>query len=129
MDELNLQASDFSAAVFHQPNTKFPQKVASKLGFQSYQIKTGLLCNDIGNTYAGSSPLGFTSLLDEADAGDRLLLASFGSGAGSDVFSFIVTRRIVDAKKRAPSTKMYINRTTPVDYATYIRWRKKIRSY
>nr|HQV30930.1 hydroxymethylglutaryl-CoA synthase [Calditrichia bacterium] len=89
LEDLELKPSDFAMAVFHQPNTKFPQKVAKQLGFTPEQIKEGLLSPFIGNTYAGASPLGFSAALDAAKPGDRLLLASFGSGAGSDALSFV----------------------------------------
>ena len=126
LEEIGAKPEDYSAAVFHQPNAKFPRKVAQLLGFREGQINTGLIAQTIGNTYAGSSLLGFTTVLDEAQPQDRILVASFGSGAGSDVFSFKVTEKIIKAKKRAPSTNCYINRTSRVDYATYLRWRKKI---
>lgn len=129
LSDLDLKPEDFAAAVFHQPNTKFPQKIAKMLGFTPAQIKTGLLSPRIGNTYAGASPLGFTAVLDEAQPGDRLLLASFGSGAGSDAFSFVVTDRIEAVRHKAPSTESYIGRCVRVDYATYARWRKKIRHF
>ncbi len=129
MEDLGLTPKDFASAVFHQPNTKFPKKVASQLGFTSAQIHTGLLAPVIGNTYAGASPLGFTAVLDAAKPGDRLLLASFGSGAGSDAFSFVVTDKIEGIRDRAPSTSDYVERSVEVDYATYARWRKKIRHH
>jgi hydroxymethylglutaryl-CoA synthase len=129
LEELNLKPADFAAVVFHQPNTKFPQKAGKMLGFRAEQIQTGLLAPFIGNTYAGSSPLGFTAVLDEANPGDRLLLASFGSGAGSDAFSFIVTEKIKQVQNKAPRTKAYIERSKQIDYATYARWRNKIRQY
>lgn len=129
LTELELKPEDFAAAVFHQPNAKFPQKAAKMLGFRQSQIKTGLLAPVIGNTYAGSSPLGLTAVLDEAKAGDRLLLASFGSGAGSDVFSFRVTDKITEVQSAAPKTAAYIKRAKAVDYATYARWRNKIKQY
>ncbi|GAP63360.1 hydroxymethylglutaryl-CoA synthase [Ardenticatena maritima] len=129
MDELGLKPEDFAAAVFHQPNSKFPQRAAKKLGFTREQIRAGLLAPVIGNTYAGASPLGFTAALDEAKPGDRLLIVSFGSGAGSDAMSFIVTERIEEVRDRAPRTRTYIERRQPVDYATYMRWRKKVKVY
>jgi len=129
LNELQLKPEDFSAAVFHQPNSKFPQKVAKELGFSRKQLESGLLAPYIGNSYAGSSPLGFTALLDNAKPGDRLLLASFGSGAGSDAFSFVVTDKIEGVKLLAPTTQNYLNRSNSVDYPTYLRWRKKIELY
>lgn len=126
MEELNLRPEDFAQAVFHQPNVKFPRKKARDLHFTNEQIEHGLLVDYVGNTYAGSSVLGFTAALDKARPGDRLLLASFGSGAGSDAFSFIVTDKINDARDRAPDTRSYVRREEKIDYARYARWRKKI---
>lgn len=126
---LNLQASDFAAAVFHQPNAKFPKRAARQMGFTDRQIKDGLLAPIIGNTYAGASPLGFSAALDAASPGDRILLASFGSGAGSDAFSFIVTDKIREIKHKAPLTRQYLKRRKPIDYATYARWRNKIQKH
>ncbi len=117
--EMNLKASDFTYAVFHQPNAKFPMKVGADLGFTREQIKPGLLVNEIGNTYAGSSLIGLTAVLDIAKPGDRILLASFGSGAGSDAFSLLVQGRREGV--HAPGTRDYINRRTEIDYAMYAR--------
>jgi len=123
---LNLKPADFTAVVFHQPNTKFPQKVAKDLGFNEKQYKYGLLAPRIGNTYAGASVLGLTDILDHSKAGDLVLIASFGSGAGSDAFCFEITGRIEQAKAKAPATADYVNRVIPINYGAYARWRKKI---
>ncbi|RMF57288.1 MAG: hydroxymethylglutaryl-CoA synthase, partial [Calditrichaeota bacterium] len=129
MNELGLSATDFSAAVFHQPNARFPRKAAEMLGFTPQQIKAGLLSPQIGNTYAGAALLGMTAILDEASPGDRILMVSFGSGAGSDAFSFRVTENIKNVRHLSPTTQDYIRRKSYVDYATYARWRKKIVLY
>ncbi len=126
MDALNLQPKDFKFISFHQPNRKFPVKIARELGFTSEQINPGLLSPMVGNVYAGSSILGFTATLDAARPGDRILLASFGSGAGSDAFSFVVTDRILQAREKAASTQWYVQREKLIDYATYAKWRGKI---
>jgi hydroxymethylglutaryl-CoA synthase len=125
--ELGYTPGDFAAAVFHQPNAKFPQRVAQMLGFSKEQTKTGLLAPKVGNTYAGSSILGLTAVLDAAKPGDRILLASFGSGAGSDAFSFVVTDLIQERRSLAPSTQTYVSRRKPVDYALYTRYRRKLQ--
>lgn len=127
MGAMGLTPSDFSAAIFHQPNSKYPRRVAKQLGFTAAQIAEGLLAPEIGNCYAGSSPLGLARVLDKAQPGDRILIVSFGSGAGSDALVYHVTDRIDDARRRAPSTDDYLARKQFVDYATYARWRGKIR--
>jgi hydroxymethylglutaryl-CoA synthase len=79
MESLGTKPADYTWAVFHQPNTKFPQRAASLLGFSQEQIKPGLLSPVIGNTYAGASIIGLTAILDIAKPGERILLVSFGS--------------------------------------------------
>jgi hydroxymethylglutaryl-CoA synthase len=68
-------------------------------------------------------------VLDAAKPGDRILIASFGSGAGSDAFSFFVTENINQVRKKAPSTKAYVDRAIRVDYSTYARWTNKLKEY
>ena len=126
MQELDVTAADFEYAVFHQPNAKFPQRVGQMLGFSPEQIQTGLLVPVIGNTYAGAALIGLTAVLDVAKPGDRILMVSFGSGAGSDAFMLRVTGRIADHRDAAPKTADYIARRTEIDYATYVRYRGKL---
>ena len=100
--------------------------MASQLGFSKEQIAPGLLVPVIGNTYAGAAMIGLTATLDIAEPGDRILMVSFGSGAGSDAFSIRVTGLIDERRTRAPRTQDYIARRTQIDYAEYVRMRGKI---
>jgi hydroxymethylglutaryl-CoA synthase len=127
MEEMGTTAADYRYAVLHQPNTKFPQRAAQMLGFSQDQLKVGLLAPEIGNTYAGSSLIGLAAILDEAEPGDRILMVSFGSGAGSDAFSLRVTERIAARRGQAPTTRDYITRRKEIDYATYTRYRHKLQ--
>jgi hydroxymethylglutaryl-CoA synthase len=126
LDGMNLKPSDFTYAVFHQPNVKFPQTVAKKLGFTKEQIQTGMLTNKIGNTYSGAAMIGATAVLDIAKPGDRILMCSFGSGAGSDAFSFVVTDKILERRNKATKTMWYVQRREEIDYAIYARYRGKL---
>ena len=119
-------ARDYQWAVFHQPNTRFPQRAASLLGFTPEQIAPGLLSPVIGNTYAGAAIIGLTAILDVAKPGDHILMVSFGSGAGSDAFDITVTDKLPERRNKAASTQDYIARRTEIDYATYARLRGKI---
>lgn len=123
MKATGTTAADYRFAVFHQPNTKFPQRAAAQLGFKPEQIQAGLLAPVIGNTYAGSSLVGLSAVLDLAQPGDRILVTSFGSGAGSDAFAIRVTDLIDARRDLATKTAEYIARRTPIDYATYARFR------
>ena len=124
--ETGHKPSDFAYAVFHQPNPRFPVEVATRLGFTMEQVKTGLLNPMIGNTYAGSSPLGLAAVLDEAKPGDKILLASFGSGAGSDAFCIEVLNGIKKTRGVNPTVKSMIQRGSKIDYSTYSKFRDKL---
>ena len=126
MEGLGYQPGDFAYAIFHQPNVKFPQAAAKKLGFTKEQIAPGLLSGKIGNTYSGAAMIGMTAVLDIAKPGDRILICSFGSGAGSDAFSFVVTAKIGERRANAPKTAWYVARREVIDYALYARYRGKL---
>jgi hydroxymethylglutaryl-CoA synthase len=127
MEMMGTKAEDYTYVVIHQPNVKFPERAAKQLGFTEAQYKTGLLAGEIGNTYSGSCMIGLTAILDQAQPGDRILMVSYGSGAGSDSFDLVVTDRIRAAAGRAPKTRDYIARRTAIDYATYARYRGLLR--
>ncbi len=129
MAEMQSVAADYDYVVFHQPNPKFPTRALEDLGFTPAQWKTGLLVSEIGNTYAGSAMIGLSAVLDIAEPGQRILMVSYGSGAGSDAFDLCVTEHITARKRRAPSTRDYINRRVQIDYAQYVRMRRKLASH
>ncbi len=126
LEATQTSPADYKYAVFHQPNAKFPQRVAAMLGFSKEQIAPGLLVPVIGNTYAGAAIIGLSAVLDIAQPGERILMVSFGSGAGSDAFAITVTGAIEERRQRAPRTQDYIARRTEIDYATYARYRGKL---
>jgi len=126
MEATETTPADYQFAVFHQPNAKFPVRVARSLGFSQEQIQTGLLVPVIGNTYSGAAIIGLTAILDEAEPGDRILLTSYGSGAGSDAMVLIVLDRLKERRSLAPKTQDYVSRRTEIDYATYVRMRGKL---
>ncbi len=128
MEGLGLTPEDFDYAIFHQPNYKFPLTVARLLGFPKEKIQPGLVSYYIGNTYAGSSLMGLAAVLDIAKPGDRILVVSFGSGAGSDAFSLVVSDAIEEKRDLAPKVWSMINSNCKIylDYAMYARLRDKI---
>lgn len=129
MGELGYTASDFAHVVLHQPNLRFPHRAAADLGFAPEQVQAGMLVNQIGNTYAGSSLVGLSAVLDVAKPGQRILHLSFGSGAGSDAFCWRVADGIEARRALAPMTRDYLARRQPVDYGTYARMRNLLQMH
>ena len=127
LKKTKMSAEDFDAVVFHMPNGKFPREAAKKLGFGEEKLAKSLIVETVGNTYSGSSLLGLSNVLDGAKPGEKILLTSFGSGAGSDSFALEVTARIKAAQGRAKTLKNYMDRKTYIDYGTYVKLRRKLR--
>ena len=127
MQIAGTQASDYAHAVFHQPNGKFPVRAGQMLGFSKEQVQTGLITPLIGNTYSGASLIGLAAVLDVAKAGERILCVSYGSGAGSDAFDITVTPEI---SKKKPAVKVMdlVADKEYIDYALYIKHRRKLKS-
>ncbi len=124
MERIGTKPDDYTYAVFHQPNGKFPLKVAKMLGFSKEQVQQGLLCPMIGNTYSGASMIGLASVLDVAKPGDRVFLSSYGSGAGSDSFDITVTDQISEfSRKKAPLVSQFVENKEYIDYSTYAKYR------
>lgn len=123
MRRLNLTPEDFDYVVFHQPNMKFPKQAAAELGFPLKKLEPGLVVSSIGNAYSASSLIGLASVLDQAKPDQRILLVSYGSGAGSDAFSIKTSPGIEARKTLAPSVEYYVRRKILIDYGTYSKFK------
>jgi hydroxymethylglutaryl-CoA synthase len=128
-EEMGTTPKDYDYAIFHQPNAKFPQRVAGMLGFSRDQIMPGLVVPRLGNTYSGSSMVGLASTFDVAKPGDRIFVTSFGSGAGSDAFDIAVTDAIdsdVFDISAAPTVEELLANPVYLNYAQYAKHKGKI---
>jgi len=129
LEQAGTTPKDYDYAVFHQPNAKFPQRVAKMLGFTDAQIRPGLVVPRLGNTYSGASMIGLAATLDVAKPGERIFVTSFGSGAGSDAFDITVTDAIESGefnRAAAPSVEKLLANPTYLDYALYAKHKGKI---
>lgn len=123
LSKTHSKPSDFNHAVFHMPNGKFPMQVAAQLGFTSEQIKHSLIVSELGNSYTASALMGLIATLEFVKAGERILFASYGSGAGSDAFIFRATKAL---EKRRLSFSSHIKEKRYIDYATYLKFMRII---
>ena len=127
MEKLNLKPGDIDYFVCHQPNPTWPTRAAADLGFKDEQYMWGLQVAKLGNTYSCSSPLGLAAILDKAEPHRRIMVVSYGSGAGSDAYSFITTSQIKEKQNNQKFTVEYQAQNKYleyVDYATYRRFKE-----
>jgi hydroxymethylglutaryl-CoA synthase len=121
MAEVKVVSADLDYCVFHTPNGKFPRAIAKKLGFSSEQLAPSLIVDQIGNTYAAASLLALTALLDQVEAGKRILLVSYGSGSGSDAFLLRTTAALPRRRKKwSGFIKEAIGQLQPISYSEYL---------
>ena len=87
-------------------------------------LPISLKVSKFGNTYSGCSPIGLAAVLDLAQPESRILVTSYGSGAGSDSYLLRTTKQITEKRNRQ---KMNVNSQAEnpfiefVDYPTYRR--------
>ena len=124
MDKFRLEPKDIDYFVSHQPNINFPTKVAKSLGFKEEQFMPSLKVAKFGNTYSGASPIGLAAVLDKAEPHQRILLVSYGSGAGSDAYLFVTTSQIKDKNQRQRFTVEYQAENPFIEYVDYATYRK-----
>jgi hydroxymethylglutaryl-CoA synthase len=127
LELMETKPGDYDYFVPHQPNGKFPLKLAKDFGIPQEKVLPSLLVTEIGNTYSGATPLGLVAVLDRAKAGDRILMVSYGSGSGSDAFDITVTKNLEKARKRAVPIRKCIERKEYISYGVYAKFKKKIK--
>lgn len=118
LSKTKSKPEDFTYAVFHMPNGKFPVQIASQLGFSTEQIKKSLIVSELGNSYTASALMGLVATLEYIKPGEKILFASYGSGAGSDAFIFTATPEL--EKKRLLFSKK-LKEKIYIDYPTYLK--------
>lgn len=124
MDRLNLQAGDVDYFVTHQPNPRFPVKVAKELGFKEEQYAVSLQVKNFGNLYSGSSPAGLAAVLDVAKPEEHILITSYGSGAGSDSYLLRTTKQLINKRKNQKITVKSQAENSFVNYVDYPTYRR-----
>ena len=124
MEKLKLRPGDVDYFVSHQPNLRFPIKVARALGFREEQYMTGLQVAKFGNTYSGSSPIGLAAVLDKAKPDERVVVVSYGSGAGSDAYSLVTTSHIREKRRRQEFTVQHQVENSYIEYVDYDTYRR-----
>lgn len=118
--ETGLTARDFQKVILVAQNAKLQGKAAAKNGIAPEQLVDMLLQN-VGDTGAAQALLGLVNALENAQAGERLLLVDYGNGA--TVVMLTVTDAIARLGGRRQIARYLENRAELDSYARFLSWR------
>ena len=120
MKKLGCKSGDFTYAVFQQPDDRLPGLVAKTLGIKPELCAPGIV-STFGDLGSCSAFVSLAGILDKAKPGERILLASYGSGS-STAASMVVGNQIEKKRKNLGTPlEKYLDRKQYIDYTTYLK--------
>ncbi len=117
MKKLGRKCEDYQHVVIQQPDARVPATVSARMKFTDAQIASSLVAKFLGDLGAASTPVGLAAALDVAKVGERILVISYGSGAGSDALSF----KVVGDRKSPFKVQAGADRKEYIDYVKYLK--------
>ena len=118
--ETGLTAKDFDKVILVGQNAKLLAKAAAKNGIAPEQLVDCLL-GSVGDTGAAQALLGLVNALENAEAGQKLLLVDYGNGAS--VVMLTVTDAIARLQGKKQIARYLANRAELTSYACFLSWR------
>jgi len=122
MQKFNYKPSDFAKVVLYTPDARRGADLARRLGFDAKTQMQDPLFDVMGNTGSAFPLMLLIAALEEAKAGDLILLASYGNG--SDAFALKVNEPIEKIRDNRLGMKGHLaSKRVITDYLKYLRWR------
>lgn len=120
LDETGLKPGDFAKTVLSSPDSRSHLAVARKLGMEPRQIQDPLT-DSVGACGTAHALLMLVAALEEARAGDRLLLLNYGDGC--DAFALRATEKL-EALQGRRGVRTYLESKRPLSsYQKYLKFR------
>ena len=136
MKKMNTKPEDYKYIVAQQTTPAVAYRIGQKLCFSKEQVAPSIFSETIGDTGAASILIGLAKVLDRAKAGEKILVVSYGFGAGSDAISLTVTDSIGNMHGKVATVDEHVASKMMIDYPTatknefkYIRPSHPINAY
>lgn len=118
--ETGSKAADYDKVVLVAQNAKLQGKIAAKFGIAPEKLVDTLLLN-AGDTGAAQALMGLVNALENAQAGEKILVVDYGNGATA--FSVTVTEQISKIAEQK-QIQRYLNTREELDsYVRFLSWR------
>lgn len=118
--ETSTAITDYDKVILTCQNPKLLKKAAAKFGITQEKLGDTLLLN-AGDTGAAQAFLGLVNALENASAGQKILVIDYGNGANA--VSFTVTEN-AERLKQHKQVQGFLNNRAELDtYARFLSWR------
>ncbi len=117
----DLKPTDVDFVVMPQVDGRSGAGVARRLGFSKEKIEPADIASSLGDCGAASSLLALAAVFDQVKKGQKVVLLSYGMGAGSDA----LVLKVREEFSPGPKVKEMMARKKMVDYPTYIKLERK----
>jgi 3-hydroxy-3-methylglutaryl CoA synthase len=122
--ETGVEAATIRRAAVYAPDARLVLPILRSLGLGEGVLPRASLMTQVGNTGVASPFLGLAACLEDADAGDRILVV--GYGAGADALLFEATER-VRGVDRARGVAAQIELGRPLrHYGKFLQFRRLV---
>ncbi len=121
LKKYNLATKDLTKAIFYAPDPRSHTALARTLGFDLKTQVIPPLFDTIGNTGTAFALMMLVAALDEARAGDKILLTNYGDGA--EAFILEVTEHIDKLKNRRTLANYLKSKMMLSSYEKYLHFR------
>jgi hydroxymethylglutaryl-CoA synthase len=124
LDKINLTTADFAKAAIYSTNQRQMSRLSRKLGLSENQVDD-VLPSSVGNTGSAMCLMSLVAALEQADQGEKILLANYGNGC--DVFTLTTADSITSRKDRRGIKKYLSSKSMLTPYSRYLKWREIIQ--
>jgi len=115
-----LTTKDIAKVIYACPYAREHQAIAKQLGAEANQVQDPML-NTVGDTGAAYALMMLVAALEDAKPGDKIIVASYGSGA--DALLFQVTDKITKMKNKRGIKKHLASKKDLTSYERYLAFR------
>jgi len=123
LSDTGLTESDFTKVAIYSPNQRQLQRLSKKLGFNENQVDS-VMHWSVGNTGSAMGLMSLVAALEQANQGERIMLANYGNGC--DIFSMTTTDTVTKCKDRRGIKNHLSSKSMLTPYSKYLRWRELI---
>jgi hydroxymethylglutaryl-CoA synthase len=124
---LTCQIKDFDHVVLQQIDTRMSRTVAKALNLTQEQLAlAGSVVTNIGDCGAAHVFLGLNAVLEHAKPGEKILVASYGTGS-SDALSIKVNEALEEKRQKYPTRgrgclySQYLASSQQINYTTFLQ--------